>query len=516
MEMRKRMRQGNPSSPILPGALLAAVLGAGSFPGSAGAAEEAKVADRGISVASFVDVGQIVNASYWQVGGEETPIEGELLNRNGIALIYHGTLNEVLKMNIGVGGLFWKPYPEVTVQSKVIQFGPGISEASGEFLFSETKSLKFGFFGYKYNPDATNLGEYLLRSEAYPSLVKTGGWVWMNAAAYQSMGLRFNWNAFDGALNQDFLLFSEYAESPIFDFSPSYVATFKPGDFFELGAGVSLHRWLPIQPSVTTPNHEQSTYIEVPNFPEVPALYDTVSNYYQDAAPAGTFRGMESQIRTTYLDAQGAAPDVTQDAAGNRVYIVTRNGVPDTLRASVRKKLTFKAVELMGRFSLNLGNMFGMEASKTGPFKLFSEAAVLGIENQPYYFEDITNRIPVMFGVHVPTFGLLDLLSFQGQYYKNPWPDDKRLQFDQTVPVPKLPGNSPRLYREARDAGTYKEDDLKWTVFAKKNLYSGLDLYFQAANDHMRLMDPFTIPTDIPVTNRKNHWYYLVRFSWGM
>src|SRR5690606_18569873 len=151
-------------------------------------------------------------------------------------------------------------------------------------------ALKFGFFGYKYNPDASNLGEYLLRSESYPSLLKTGGWVWMNSAAYQSMGLRYNWTALDGALSQDFLLFSESAESPIFDFSPSYVATFKIGNVLELGAGLSLHRWLPIQPSVTTPNDEKSIYVEVPNFPAVPSLEDTAQYLsHQYGAPAGVF-----------------------------------------------------------------------------------------------------------------------------------------------------------------------------------------------------------------------------------
>ena len=367
-----------------------------------------------------------------------------------------------------------------------------------------------------------NLGEYLLRSEAYPSLVKTGGWVWMNSAAYQSMGARFSWNLLDGALSQDFLLFSEYAESPIFDFSPTYIASFKAGDLFEFGAGVSLRRWLPIQPSVTTPNNDLSTYIEVPNFPALRALNDTVQNYYQIAMPAGTYKGTEAMIRSTFSDDPTAenpdnvvATEIGKDSKGT-FYVVKRNGVSDTLRASKRQKLTFKAVELMGRASMNMGAMFGLEEAKSGPFKLFSEVAVLGIENQPYFYEDITQRIPVMFGLSVPTFGLLDLLSFQGQYYKNPWPDDKFLQFDQSVPVPQLPENNPALYQIAKDKGVYGKDDLKWTVYAKKTLYEGLDLYVQAANDHMRLMDPFTIPTSLPITNNESHWYYLVRFTWGM
>jgi hypothetical protein len=472
--------------------------------------EEANVTDRSISVSSFLDVGHMMKGSYW-VLGKESKVENELLNRNGIALIYSGTVDEVLKMNIGVGGLFWKASPELTVQSKTIQFGPGISEASAEYLFSSNHKLKFGFFGYKYNPDASNLGEYLLRSEAYPTLIKTGGWVWMNSAAYQSMGLRYNWTALDGALSQDFLFFSEYAETPIFDFSPSYVATYKAGNILEIGAGFSLHRWLPIQPSVTTPNSEYNTYVEIPNFPAQPAITDSAN--YQTAKPAGTYKGMESNVSGAYVGTDLSAYLKAKDAAGNVIYV--NGGTNDTLRPSVRKNLTFKGVKVMGRASLNLGEVVGLEEANHGPFKAFAEVAVLGIQNQPYFYDKLEERIPLMFGMHIPTFGLLDLLSFQVQYFKSPWPDDKRLQFDQSVPVPKLPTRLDAYYLQ-KAQGLYEEDDIKWTLVLKKNLFTGLDLQIQAANDHFRHMDPFTIPTDIPLTNRKDHWYYLMRLSWGM
>ena len=229
---------------------------------------ESKVTDRKVSVVGFVDAGQVVKGSLVIDDGGSDPLKlsNAFLNRNGIALTYSGTLNENLHMNIGVGGLFWKPLPENTnVGSKRIQFGPGISEASAQYDFSSALSVKFGFFGYKYNPEAVNLGEYLLRSEAYPTIIhtgSTGGWVWMNSNEYKSMGAKLTWDMLGGALRHDVLLFSEFNEAPIFDFSPSYVATAKLGKAFEIGAGFSLHRWLPIKPSQTTPTSTYNTYVK--------------------------------------------------------------------------------------------------------------------------------------------------------------------------------------------------------------------------------------------------------------
>jgi hypothetical protein len=470
-------------------------------------AEPPKVVERDISVSSFVDMGQIKSGSTYTSSGAETDIEDVFLARNGVALVYKGVLDNGLRMNIGVGGLFWKAYPETDNQSKSIQFGPGISEASAEYPFASNKHFKFGYFGYKYNEDAMNLGEYLLRSEAYPGMVNTGGWVWLNSAAYQSMGARFTWEMFDGKLRHDFLFFSEFSENPIFDFSPAYVATYKPNKVFEAGAGFSLHRWFPIKPSGSSPRDERNNYMV---FEGVQAIPDTVIPGIADqrAFAGGTLRDMENHIRG-YVDSAGN-PLAQLNSDGRVAYIINGN---DTIYPTSTKNLTFKAIKLMARASLNLGTLIDLE-ERQGPFKIFAEAAVLGLEDQPYYYEDITNRIPIMVGIHVPTFGLLDLLSFQYEYFNNPWPDDKTNQFDQSLPIPHLPGDNPAVYE--RNKADFKEDNTKWTVYAKRTLVPGLAIHGQVANDHFRSLDRFTVPTFVPVTNRNDHWYYLVRVSWNL
>ncbi len=480
---------------------------------------ERRITDRKVSVVGFVDVGQVVKGSLIQDDGGSAPLklDNAFLNRNGIAVTYSGTLNENLHMNMGVGGLFWKPMPETpNVASKRIQFGPGISEASAQYDFSHALNLKFGFFGYKYNPDAVNLGEYLLRSEAYPSIIHTegtGGWVWLNSNEYKSMGTKLSWDLLGGAFRQDLLLFSEFNEAPIFDFSPSYVATGKIGKAFEIGAGFSLHRWLPIKPSITTSNSQYNTYVEVDNFPAIPALNDTVNNRYQKAFAGGTLKDIESQV-TTYTDETGTAlVTAAKDAQGNTVFVLA-NG--DTLRSKVSKPLTFKAVKVMARASLNLGALAGLDETRSGPFKIFGEAAVLGVQNQPLFYEKISDRIPIMLGISIPTFRILDLLSLQLEYFKNPYPDNTYQQYNNSLPQPSYPAGSVGKYQDNLQAGLYKNDDLKWTVYLQKNLFTGLDLYLQAANDHFRVQDANATPSFAPVTREKSDWYYMLRFQWGM
>ncbi|MDB5049181.1 MAG: hypothetical protein JWO30_2252 [Fibrobacteres bacterium] len=476
--------------------------------------------ERKVSVVGFVDVGQVVQGSVINDDGTNPPLElnNAFLNRDGIALTYSGTMDERLHVNIGVGGLFWKPIPETSNPASTrINFGPGISEASAGFDFTPSLTWKFGFFGYDYNPDAKNLGEYLLRSEAYPTTIHTGGtggWVWMNDSKYKSMGTKVSWDLLGGNLRQDFLLFSEFNEVPIFDFSPSYVATAKVGKAFEFGAGFSLHRWLAVKPSVTTPTRSSNSYIEVDNFPVIPSLNDTgASGHHQLGFAGGTLKDMEGHIGN-YTDSAGTPlATVSVDEAGNTIYVMARG---DTLRPKSSKALTFKGIKVMARASLDVGALLDMDAGSTGPFKLFAEAAILGVENQPYYYEKIQQRIPLMVGMHVPTFGILSLASIQFEYFKNPYPENSNQQYTNSVPQPALPSGNPALYEINRQAGLYSEDDMKWSVYLQRNLYSGLDLFLQAANDHFRVQDVNAGPSFTPVTHHKSDWYYLLQFQWSM
>jgi hypothetical protein len=264
---------------------------------------------------------------------------------------------------------------------------------------------------------------------------------------------------------------------------------------------------------VTTPKKSSNTYVQVDGFPAIPAIHDTVGNHYQKGFAGGTLKDMESNI-ASYVDSAGnPIAAVEKDAAGRTVYVLASG---DTLRPKESTPLTFKGIKLMARASANLGGLFGMDESAYGPFRLFAEAAVLGVENQPYYYEKIGQRIPVMLGLDIPTFGLLDLVSVQLEYFKNPYPENSYQQYANTLPQPAFPSGNPALYEANRASGLYSEDDLKWSFYLHKNLYQGLDLFLQAANDHFRVQDVNAGPSFTPVTHLKADWYYLLQFQWSM
>lgn len=492
--------------------VFAAAALAAAIPSSAAPAE-ARVTDRNISVSAFVDAGQIIQGSLVNDDGTNpSKVENLFLNRDGVALTYSGTVNDKLHMNIGVGGLFWKPVPEANdAATKRINFGPGISEASARYDFTDRASIKFGFFGYKYNSDASNLGEYLLRSEAYPTIIQTGsmgGWVWLNSNEYKSMGAQFSWTSPGGKWRHDVLLFSEFNQAPLFDFTPSYVVTGKVHPALEVGAGISFHRWLPIQPSRENLGNPYNTYVEIDNFPK---YKDPLSG--KNTRDSATLKEMEGHIGSL-VDSVGA-PVVSQatDAQGNTIYIRNDNG--DTLHVGKSQRLTFQAIKVMGRASLDLGTLLDLPAS-TGPFKVFGEIALLGVENQPYYYEKRSERMPVMLGIDIPTYGVLDLLTFQVEYLKNPYADNNYQQFNNNIPTPTLAGDNVYDYGQRLAAGQYDGDDLKWSAQLKKTLVTGLDVYLQVANDHFRVQDVNAQPSFMPLTQGKSDWYYMLRFQWSL
>ncbi len=64
--------------------------------GFAGADDStSSVTDRNVSVAAFIDAGQVMHGSYVDDDGGSPPkdLHGDFMNRDGVALTYSGTLN---------------------------------------------------------------------------------------------------------------------------------------------------------------------------------------------------------------------------------------------------------------------------------------------------------------------------------------------------------------------------------------------------------------------------------------
>ena len=183
----------------------------------------------------------------------------------------------------------------------------------------------------------------------------------------------------------------------------------------------------------------------------------------------------------------------------------------------------------MARASVDIGSALGVDWAQPGEFKAYSEIALLGVEDQPYYYEKKTERMPVMFGLNIPTFGLLNKLAFEMEYHKSRFSNTNGTLVQNQLPLPINNGEDISVYdlnsayyasytADQKDsvADSWKKDDWKWTVYARREITKGVSIYAQAANDHLRHFDFTATPSALPATSRPSDWYYVLRLEFGI
>lgn len=476
-----------------------------------------------VSFGTSLDFGQVVKGRFYEQVGPDSVGDGQVITRTGVYLS-EGASYGNLDLRITFGGLFWSVLPEMRdeFEKRLVYFGGGIGQAKATYAFGGFEEpwgeLSMGFFPIKYNPDAKNLGEYLYRSGTYPGVVYTGGWSFINSAAYLAQGVRFHLPTFQGKVSHSFTLTMERDMEPTYDFSPGYTLTWKPAAFFELGGGVVWAHGLPIRPdTVLSPRVAANMYDSRTGKPLIydstVSLDDLKNQPHYNSNDPGIVAATDPRLGTEIPGRPG------------EMYVTAeQNGVP----GEYLEYYTFKGFKTMARASLDLGNLFGMdESAGPGAFKLYGEWAWLGVENQPYYYDKPAERMPVMLGVNIPTFRLLDVLGLEVEYRKSRFPNTFRTGFVEQLPLPTDAGGSTKVsdYDEdlagyAEREKEYKKDDLKWSVYAKRTLRPGLSVHAQAASDHIRFVTTdgggkFR-PTYASTTREAGHWYYVLRLEFGI
>lgn len=415
-----------------------------------------------------IDVGQVVKGTLWEESQAFGKADGQILSRTGVWLTESGTYNDRLEVRLTLGGLFFTLVPEQTgnPQTRRVLFGGGVGQAQAIYSFGEdpkdpSATVQFGLFPYKYG-ESSNLGEYLHRSGTYPGYLVNGGWALMQSSAYMAQGVRVNLPMFDGKLSHDFTLFMERDFDPAHDLSPGYMATYRPLGFFEVGAGAVWAHGLPLKSDkVLTPKRLDNAYSK------------------QTGRPAN------------------GDPDAVNPC---------RDGV-----TSDCEYYTFKGFKAMGRASADIGMLLGTEAIRPGDFKIYTEAALLGVANvDEYIYNDVSERMPIMAGIILPTFGLLERLSIEGEYRRTRFPNTIGSALGQTLPLPMDQNVNAYAYTEKK---TY----WKWTAYARRPIMEGVTLHAQAANDHLRTYGTvFANPAHRPMTEKNSDWYYVLRLEFGL
>jgi hypothetical protein len=477
-----------------------------------------------------VDYGQIVSSS-------DKALNDQAITRTSAFIASSATWDEKFDINLGVGGLFWYALPEKNFRDRLLLQGFGVGQAEGVYSFGEAKDpsakLHMGLFNYKYNPDAMNLGEYLFRSGAYPGFIWTGGWSYVNSASYTAQGFLLNIPTLGGKVSHDIGLYMERNISPTHDLSPAYLLTVKPSSAFEFGAGLVWQNGLSLRgDSVLAPEQRLNAYYKsgpYANLPLPQADRDRPGYEIGDTAivPAGDPRVGQNIPGRYHL----GEPAKYVDAANN--------GTPN----SQLGYYTFKAFKAMARASADLGSFAGMKPSD---FKVYFEWAWLGIQNQPFYYDKPMERMPMMFGLNIPTFGLLDIFNVELEYRKSVFPNTITLPWYKRLPVPiASESDNPLTYREsgrqlfiadqvaggqtAADADSAftaglndkekaaSQNAWHWSVYAKRKLTEGLSLTAQVASDNLRHFDiVFATPSPLPATLKTKDWYYVVRLEFGI
>lgn len=496
---------------------------------SVGATEEGAVVYRPLKFGGVQEFGTIYQG---QVGGLDPQsfnqeIDGEWIDHFGTFLEQDVIINNRLNLQLGLGGIFEFPKPEIVNPDlygsmyKGFFFGPSIAKVMYGFGNPEKPvfSLGGGMFPFKYNSDAADLGEYLFRSGPYPTYIMTGGLTFVNDNAAYLQGFQASLRL--GNLKVDGFLTTETSMPPLYDWSLAFVANYEiAGGLVDVGAGVNFKRLIPVRPSRTQPEVPINAYFERNG-----TYYNADLKFYQDQMffYKNQMRIDSSNKSQRQIDSITALWNAaTVDSLGHWLNPAD----PRYVSPSEFQYYTSAGTLVMAMVSLDLKKITGLRTGDA-PFKIFAEGAILGIKDYPIFYEHWWQRAPIMVGIHLPTFGLLDQLTVQYEYFNSPWGNDfLNLGGNGGVnlPLPDIQhdfgssiqyGSNQEFHKDA-----LKNDNVAWAVLLKRKLYSHLYLSAQASRDHMRTFgrEWFFNGSQEPneVLYRNSSWYWMVQLGWGL
>jgi hypothetical protein len=416
------------------------------------------------------EIGQIEQGFYED---ETRNVDREPISHAAVWALQEIKLAEHARAFMGVGAAYFYVFPRNLGANPYVwskRSGVGLTDAHGEFGFMPQDDggygllLKAGIFPYKYNPDAKNLGEYMFRTWTYPTVITTGGLEFVNSAGTQLSG--FAANSRIGTFENDILLTIQSDRVPIMGLSISDIMSYRLG-ILTLGAGYMFDNIYSPEDRHLTPKEK-------------------VLNRWYQLSDGRKMSGKEK----VDLEDQGQFP-ATVTVVDSGFY-------------------TFAGQKAMVRGALDFGRLFNTSLMSEHDLRLYFEAILLGVKDYPVFYEKKADRTVYMAGLNIPTFGLLDLLSAEVEYCSNPYRNSTQGPLSDGAAVPRLYNMYPTLPEKV------DEDDWKWTVYAKKQVYEKFAVHAQVANDHIRMLDVFSVPYSREFLTQKNHWYWVFKLSYSL
>lgn len=331
-------------------------------------------------------------------------------------------------------------------------FKPNLPQAVGIFNFDfdfMTLMIESGMMEYAFNNQVKNLGNYLYRSQAYPFYLTTElDYIYSNL-----VGFRFETGFLEDNLKVGAMMNSTISKPPFFDINLGLFASYTmPNKLFDFGFGIVFDRLIAMDPEETD--------------------FEGRKNILVDSTIG---------LRATKLD----------------------------LRVTLDPKVFFPDLDIFGENDLII----------------YGEAAILGTKDPDYYPIDpeypsedddlyprpnLIHRMPIMFGLNIPTFKVLDYLTFEIEFCKYPYPFDWAgtggLVISPNTVMPT--GEKIELYRN--------RDNIKWSLYAKKSI-SNFDFITIFANDHKTYISHNAESASYTEQSlRRNwdwHWYVKLQYN---
>lgn len=502
----------------------AAVLCAGALMAASG--QESDIKYKPLSIAGLAEMGSFQGARY----GDNAPLDNEWVDHFGVFITQSAEVSERTSFDIGLGGIF-QFFKREDVNSrwfgtqwKAFFIGPTVADIRhGSLHAGEGLGLQFGRFNYKYNADATNLGEYLFRAGAYPTFLFGGGYSIIGVPEARLQGLRLNYTR--GGLSADLMVVTENAVPALYDFSVAGLVGYKIGDgLMEIGAGVNLKRAIPVRPSKTTRPIDANAFFTRNN-----TVYTGYTGYYTEQANFYRRRSSESLADSAAFVALAEKFEDLVDSLSNDNKLDVAANPGDTIlgwKDSATGKIlgaeyyTQKAILLMAHASVDFKKLIGGEAFGPNDLRFSIEANLLGTKNYPIFYKNVTERMPITASFNLPGFRILDLISLQVEYFNSPWVNGygQLLRDNSATPTIVSGGDKERNKLEFNDIT--KNDNLSWSLLIKKNLAGSGWASVQAARDHSRNVSkdywggPGLEPTELLGTEKD--WYLMVQFGFGI
>ncbi|HKP96585.1 MAG TPA: hypothetical protein VJ385_12575 [Fibrobacteria bacterium] len=504
-------------------AVLAAALCLGAI--QAGADEEKpRIRYKPLMLTGVQEVAQIQSGML--ISEPIQPMKKEWIDHFGSSLRAEAVVNDRLLLQLGLGGVFENGKPERIddkfggSQYKMFFIGPTIAKATAMWGDPEKPSFTLGggLFPFKYNPQAADLGEYLFRSGPYPTYVMNGGMLSIGDNGAYLEG--FQGSAHLGSLNVDLLAITETGMPPLYDWSIAILADYTLGDgLLTLGAGVNFKRLIPVNKDRTSRKEGRNAY-----FTRGGITYVGDETYYKKQADFYNYQIMH------------AAP-----GADTSIFVAKRNEnkakydsligwqVPDPANSDIKqypdsiaplKYFTPAGTVFMARANLDLKHLFNSEALGHKDLMLFAEAALLGWTNYPIFFEKRAQRIPIMAGINLPTWKVLDLLSVQVEHLASPFQNNTYSLGARNHATPWFPDGTDLNFSGNEYNDGAKKDDWAWSVLAQRSFYKSVTLSAQVARDHLR-----TVGTDWYYGSRLeptedlhkiSDWYWALQLAWAI